>query len=251
LDFSCGDFFPAILQDNKRATVFGVRTSGAGGAVKATQFPNQFGIAGLSYTWTIALRTSGQPIENKGVTPDVSYDLTAEDIANGLSGYVKAVNDELDRMHGGTPVAAAATAPAPAPSAFSVPSFMKLKGATLGGATVSEPNARVPGDSEVAQLTFYDGASPKPNMVVTHLPKPGAGEFGGTPDISFWPPDVQENQEGKVVGYPITSENAEQVASFIAGLLARTKVAPAQRKAVAEYLRRLRLIVAAAKSGKP
>ncbi|TPW17970.1 MAG: cPAF, partial [Elusimicrobia bacterium] len=52
LDFSCGDFLPAILQDNGRATVFGVRTAGAGGAVKAVQFPNQFGIANLAYTWT-------------------------------------------------------------------------------------------------------------------------------------------------------------------------------------------------------
>src|SRR5262249_41736892 len=61
LCFSGADFFPAILQDNRRATVFGVRTAGAGGSVKETQFPNQFNIKSLTYTWTIARRRDGRP----------------------------------------------------------------------------------------------------------------------------------------------------------------------------------------------
>lgn len=100
MDFSCGDFFPAILQDNKRATLFGVRTSGAGGAVKGLSFPNQFGIAGLSYTWTIAMRTNGKPIENLGVTPDVQYTPTAEDLANGYQAYKAAVLETLKKLMG-------------------------------------------------------------------------------------------------------------------------------------------------------
>lgn len=109
LDFSCGDFLPAILQDNGRATVFGVRTAGAGGAVKAVQFPNQFGIANLAYTWTIALRANGKPIENLGVTPDVGYQTTEEDLKNGFAGYARAVQEALARILGG-PAAPAAPA---------------------------------------------------------------------------------------------------------------------------------------------
>lgn len=116
LDFSCGDFFPAILQDNGRATVFGVRTAGAGGAVKATQFPNQFGIAGLAYTWTIALRTSGKPIENLGVTPDIGYQTTEEDLKSGFAGYARAVQAALANLLGGPSTPASPEAPT-APSA--------------------------------------------------------------------------------------------------------------------------------------
>lgn len=98
LDFSCGDFFPAILQDNGAAKLFGVRTAGAGGGVKSQEFANQVGVAGLSYTWTIAQRANGQPIENIGVSPDIQYPISADDIKNGFAGYKKAVNDALSGM---------------------------------------------------------------------------------------------------------------------------------------------------------
>ncbi len=98
LDFSGGDFFPAILQDNTRATVMGVRTSGAGGAVKPYSLPNQFGIERLSATWTIALRADGQPIENLGVTPDIAYDFTAKDLRTGFAEYRHAILKALTSL---------------------------------------------------------------------------------------------------------------------------------------------------------
>ena len=91
LDFSGGDFFQAILQDNGRATILGVRTSGAGGAVKGYNLPNQFGIDDLSATWTIAQRANGEPIENLGVKPDIVYELTQKDFRTGFAEYRRAI----------------------------------------------------------------------------------------------------------------------------------------------------------------
>lgn len=89
LDFSGGDFFPAILQDNKRAQIIGTRTAGAGGYVYR-QNPTSFsGIELFSYTASIAERANLQPIENLGVTPDVNLEVTASDLQNNYASYLQ------------------------------------------------------------------------------------------------------------------------------------------------------------------
>lgn len=95
LDFSGGDFFPAILQDNDRATIFGTRTAGAGGYVLSTVFPNQFGIANIRYTGSLAERVDKNPIENLGVTPDIPYEITVEDLQSNYQGYVQAIHQAV------------------------------------------------------------------------------------------------------------------------------------------------------------
>lgn len=95
MDFSGGDFMPAILQDNRRALLFGSRTAGAGGFVFSFQFPNNHGIGKCSYTGSIAERSGTAKIENVGVTPDIQYHLTPSDIQNGYQGYVNAVNQAV------------------------------------------------------------------------------------------------------------------------------------------------------------
>lgn len=102
-DFSAAEFLAAILQDNKRATLFGSKTAGAGGCARPLQqSPDQqklgqeLGIVGIQITWTLAWRTNGRPIEEEGVQPDVSYSITAEDIRSGYSGYREALLAAMD-----------------------------------------------------------------------------------------------------------------------------------------------------------
>ncbi|MBA2728050.1 MAG: protease-like activity factor CPAF [Parachlamydiaceae bacterium] len=98
LDFSCADFLPAILQDNQRATLFGTRTSGAGGYVEMYSYPNLFGMSLFSCTASFAQRTGNNPLENLGVTPDIIYDVTPFDLQNEYSNYSKAVNKALETL---------------------------------------------------------------------------------------------------------------------------------------------------------
>lgn len=98
LDISCGDFFPAILQDNNRATIFGTRTAGAGGAVIMHSYPNRFGIAGYSFTMTIAERLNLNPIENLGIIPDIECAMTEEDLQFGYKDYVASVEKAVNQL---------------------------------------------------------------------------------------------------------------------------------------------------------
>lgn len=96
LCFSCGDMFPAILQDNKRALIFGKKTAGAGGCVIENPFTSQFGIRSFSLTKSIAYRANGMPIENIGVSPDIAYELTLSDLQNNYVDYIHALNHTID-----------------------------------------------------------------------------------------------------------------------------------------------------------
>ncbi len=98
LDFSGGDFFPAILQDNKRAKIFGLRTSGAGGYILGVEFPSSLGLKSFSFTGSLARRMNNKPIENLGVIPDIDYDWTVNDFQNGYVDYKAAINKAVDSL---------------------------------------------------------------------------------------------------------------------------------------------------------
>lgn len=98
LDFSAADFFAAIMQDNRRATILGTRTAGAGGYIEKVTFPNLSGIKQLDLTASFSMRPNGMPIENFGVTPDIFYEITPEDLQSDYAEYKQNILQTLNRM---------------------------------------------------------------------------------------------------------------------------------------------------------
>lgn len=98
LDFSGGDFMPAILQDNQRAVLLGNRTAGAGGCVSGFEFLNPNGIASCHYTFSIADRKNSVKLENLGVNPDIPCTITIDDIQNEYRGYIKLANKAVHAL---------------------------------------------------------------------------------------------------------------------------------------------------------
>jgi hypothetical protein len=98
LTISAGEFLAAILQDNRRATLFGEHTAGGGGCAKRFSDPalERAGIQSLLLRWTLAWRTNGTLIEGVGVQPDVSYTETIDDLQWGYKGYRQALMATID-----------------------------------------------------------------------------------------------------------------------------------------------------------
>jgi len=98
MDFSCGDIFPAIMQDNQRAILMGSRTAGAGGSVTTTDFANHFGVMMVSYTETLLERVNSGTIENLGVSPDIPCEITTNDLQNNYVDYMESIHAVVNNM---------------------------------------------------------------------------------------------------------------------------------------------------------
>jgi hypothetical protein len=98
LCFSGGDFFPAILQDNRRATILGTRTAGAGGYVLSVSYPNLMGVRSFHLTGSLAERSDSSFLENLGVKPDIECALTERDFQDNYQPYVTKILQTLCTM---------------------------------------------------------------------------------------------------------------------------------------------------------
>ncbi|MGA8163741.1 MAG: protease-like activity factor CPAF [Waddliaceae bacterium] len=99
LDFSAGDFMPAILQDNQRARLMGTRTAGAGGYSLSHAYPNLFGIGCYTFTGSIAQRVNRDPIENLGVIPDHIVEMTENDLEGGkYADFVSEIHRQIRHL---------------------------------------------------------------------------------------------------------------------------------------------------------
>jgi hypothetical protein len=92
LSISCAELLPALLQDNKRAIILGGQTAGAGGTIVRRKYSNRFGIADLVFTGSLVCRYNEQPLENRGVKPDVAYRWTTEDYTKDHANFIDFVN---------------------------------------------------------------------------------------------------------------------------------------------------------------
>lgn len=105
---SFGDIFPAMMQDNKRGPIVGMRTGGWGGSISGWSV-GMFSEASATNTNSLVVRRqnvslAGLPaapyIENIGVIPDVELDyMTRENLmtrgAAFVEGFTKVINDEI------------------------------------------------------------------------------------------------------------------------------------------------------------
>ena len=108
---SGGDMFPAVMQDNRRGPIVGMRTMGLGGSVSSFA-TGAFSEGATRVTQSLMIRkeaviTSEYPaapyVENIGVWPDVTLDyMTRENLLNGGAAFVQAFTSVIvDRIKAG------------------------------------------------------------------------------------------------------------------------------------------------------
>ena len=102
--YSCGDFFPSALQQNKRAVIMGETTAGAGGYVIREKYLNKAGIDYITITGSVADLADKDPsrvedpLEGRGVKPEIPYSPTLRDLREHGADMAEAVNRTIKGM---------------------------------------------------------------------------------------------------------------------------------------------------------
>lgn len=88
---SCGDFFPSIMQQNRRAVVMGETSMGLGGPVYRAQDSMPGSEMFMRCTIGYCERADGLPMENLGVVPDLPRWIQPADLTDGFKSYATEV----------------------------------------------------------------------------------------------------------------------------------------------------------------
>jgi C-terminal processing protease CtpA/Prc len=104
LSASAAEIFAAVMQDEKRGLIYGLRTGGAGGAIDYAD-AGFYSEAGSSLAATIVVRKNPNAspqypaapyIENIGVIPDKTADImTRENLLNQGKAFVRGFSDAM------------------------------------------------------------------------------------------------------------------------------------------------------------
>jgi hypothetical protein len=117
LSGSGGDFFPAQMQQNNRATVMGETSCGLGGPVYRGIDSMPGSELSMRCTVAYAQLDNGWPIENIGVVPDYYRTIEPIDISNQFSHYSAEVLTKALELVGGPKAESLIQSQAPNPSA--------------------------------------------------------------------------------------------------------------------------------------
>ena len=82
------------MQDYGRAKLFGTPTAGMGG-IKQFRRPLYFSGIEVRLSKAVLEKSDGTPIENRGVKPDIFYEITEKDFLNDYQDYHKAYTKAL------------------------------------------------------------------------------------------------------------------------------------------------------------
>jgi carboxyl-terminal processing protease len=93
---STAEIFAGGLQDLKRARVFGTRSAGAALPSTIKKLPNG---DGLQYAQANYISEGGQPLEGRGVVPDVEVKQSRQALLNGHDRVVDAAVDWIRGQH--------------------------------------------------------------------------------------------------------------------------------------------------------
>ena len=92
---SASEILSGALKDYNKAKLLGTKTYGKGMVQKIIPMPNE---TGINLTVAKYLTPKGTDINKKGITPDISVDLSIKDVKNNNDAQLQTAKNVLSQM---------------------------------------------------------------------------------------------------------------------------------------------------------